>query len=116
MQRFYQFPVTRSIFVEKSSQRAYAYACSIPRMQQGSSPSSAPLVPESGLPKLFGKKRGRMRSELIYSAITQIPNRFLLSTVAIMATRKLHLNSTRVEETANQVFTAVSNGSYVQVK
>jgi hypothetical protein len=57
-----------------------------------------------------------MRSELIYSAITQIPNRFLLSTVAIMAVRKLHLNSTRVEETANHVFTAVSNGSYVQVK
>lgn len=56
-----------------------------------------------------------MRSELIYSAGTQIPNRFLLSTVAIMAVRKLHLNSTRVEETANQVFTAVANGSYVQV-
>ncbi|HZD51336.1 MAG TPA: hypothetical protein VE178_21535 [Silvibacterium sp.] len=32
-----------------------------------------------------------------------------------MAVRKLHLNSTRVEETANQVFTAVANGSYVQV-
>jgi hypothetical protein len=56
-----------------------------------------------------------MRSELIYSAGTQIPNRFLLSTVAIMAVRKLHLNSTRVEETANQVFTAVANGNYVQV-
>lgn len=57
-----------------------------------------------------------MRSELIYSAGNQIPNRFLLATVAIMAVRKLHLNSTRVEETANQVFTAVSNGSYLQVK
>ena len=56
-----------------------------------------------------------MRSELIYSAGSQIPNRFLLSTVAIMAVRKLHLNSTRVEETANQVFTAVANGSYVEV-
>jgi hypothetical protein len=56
-----------------------------------------------------------MRSELIYSAGNQIPNRFLLSTVAIMAVRKLHLNSTRVEETANQVFTAVANGTYVQV-
>lgn len=57
-----------------------------------------------------------MRSELIYSAGMQIPNRFLLSTVAIMAVRKLHLNSTRVEETANQVFTAVANGNYVEVK
>ncbi len=56
-----------------------------------------------------------MRSELIYSAGAQIPNRFLLSTVAIMAVRKLHLNSTRVEETANQVFTAVACGNYVQV-
>ena len=56
-----------------------------------------------------------MRSELIYSAGTQIPNRFLLSTIAIMAVRKLHLNSTRVEETANQVFTAVANGKYVEV-
>ncbi|HTY83463.1 MAG TPA: hypothetical protein VMB19_04560 [Silvibacterium sp.] len=32
-----------------------------------------------------------------------------------MAVRKLHLNSTRVEETANQVFTAVAGGSYLQV-
>lgn len=56
-----------------------------------------------------------MRSELIYSAGNQIPNRFLLSTVAIMAVRKLHLNSTRVEETANNVFTAISNGNYLQV-
>ena len=56
-----------------------------------------------------------MRSELVYSAGIQIPNRFLLSTVAMIAVRKLHINTTRVEETANQVFSDVANGSYVQV-
>jgi hypothetical protein len=56
-----------------------------------------------------------MRSELIYSAGLQIPNRFLLSTVAMMAVRKLHINTTRVEETANQVFSDVAKGTYVQV-
>jgi hypothetical protein len=85
------------------------------RAQQGSSPFSALLVSESGPLKIIGKKRGNMRSELVYSAGMQIPNRFLLSTVAMIAVRKLHINTTRVEETANQVFTDVANGSYVQV-
>jgi hypothetical protein len=56
-----------------------------------------------------------MRSELVYSAGIRVPNRFLLSTVAIMAVRRLHVTSTRVEETANQVFSDVANGIYVQV-
>lgn len=56
-----------------------------------------------------------MRSELVYSAGIQITNRFLLSTVAMGAVRKLHINSTRVEDTTNQVFTEVANGNYVQV-
>jgi hypothetical protein len=57
-----------------------------------------------------------MRSELVYSAGVQISNRFLLSTVAMNAVRKLHISSTRVEDTTNQVFTEVANGNYVQVK
>jgi hypothetical protein len=57
-----------------------------------------------------------MRSQLVYSAGIQISNRFLLSTVAMNAVRKLHINSTRVEDTTNQVFSEVANGSYVQVK
>jgi hypothetical protein len=56
-----------------------------------------------------------MRSELVYLAGIRVPNRFLLSTVAIMAVRKLHVKSTRVEETANQVLADVANGSYAQV-
>lgn len=56
-----------------------------------------------------------MRSELVYSAGIQITNRFLLSTVAMNAVRKLHINSTRVEDTTNQVFREVANGNYTQV-
>jgi hypothetical protein len=56
-----------------------------------------------------------MRSELVYSAGIQISNRFLLSTVAMNAVRRLHINSTRVEDTANHVFSEVANGNYVQV-
>ncbi|MFZ0662727.1 MAG: hypothetical protein WAM66_08550 [Acidobacteriaceae bacterium] len=57
-----------------------------------------------------------MRSQLVYSAGIQISNRFLLSTVAMNAVRKLHINSTRVEDTTNQVFSEVANGNYIQVK
>lgn len=57
-----------------------------------------------------------MRSQLVYSAGIQISNRFLLSTVAMNAVRKLHINSTRVEDTTNEVFSEVANGNYIQVK
>lgn len=56
-----------------------------------------------------------MRSQLIYSAGNQISNRFLLSTVAMNAVRRLHINSTRVEDTTNQVFSEVAKGNYVRV-
>jgi len=56
-----------------------------------------------------------MRSQLVYSAGNQISNRFLLSTVTMNAVRKLHINSTRVEDTTNQVFSEVAKGNYVQV-
>ena len=47
-----------------------------------------------------------MRSELVYSAGIKIANRFLLATVAIKAVRKLHISTTRTEDTANVVFCA----------
>lgn len=56
-----------------------------------------------------------MRSELVYSAGIQISNRFMLSTVAMNAVRKLHINSTRVEDTTNAVLCEVANGRFVQV-
>jgi len=57
-----------------------------------------------------------VRSALVHSARNQITNRFLLSTVAMSAVRKLHINSTRVEDTTNQVLSEVANGNYVRVK
>lgn len=57
-----------------------------------------------------------MRSDLVYAAGLKIKNRFLLSTVVIHAVRKLHIDSTRTEDTANQVFTEVASGKYLEVK
>lgn len=57
-----------------------------------------------------------MRSQLIYSAGIQVTNRFLLSTIAMGAVRRLHVNSTRVEDTTNQILSEVGNGNYIQVK
>lgn len=57
-----------------------------------------------------------MRSELVYLAQMKISNRFLLSTVAMNAVRRLHIQSTRVEDTTNDVFTEVGKGRYLQAK
>ncbi|HEV2463562.1 MAG TPA: hypothetical protein VGT04_07145 [Acidobacteriaceae bacterium] len=57
-----------------------------------------------------------MRSELVYSAGVRISNRFLLSTVAMTAVRKLHIKSTRIEDTTNEVFSEVAKGNYVEIK
>jgi hypothetical protein len=56
-----------------------------------------------------------VRSELVFSAGTRVKNRFLLSTIAMRAVHGLHINSTRVEDTANRVLADVANGSYVAV-
>ena len=56
-----------------------------------------------------------MRSDLVYSAGLKIENRFLLSTIVIRAVRKLHIGSTRTEDTANQVLADVANGRYAPV-
>lgn len=50
-----------------------------------------------------------MRSNLVYSAGLQIENRFLLASTVMQAVRKLHVNSTRTEDTINTVFTEVAN-------
>ena len=52
-----------------------------------------------------------MRSELVYEAGLKIKNRFLLATTTMMATRKLHVNSTRTEDTVNRVLAEVANGT-----
>ena len=57
-----------------------------------------------------------MRSELIFSASERIENRFLLSTVVMRAVRKLHITSTRTEDTANKVLSEVADGRYVSVQ
>jgi hypothetical protein len=53
-----------------------------------------------------------MRSELVYEAGLKIENRFLLATTAMQATRKLHVTSTRTEDTVNRVFAEVARGHY----
>ena len=53
-----------------------------------------------------------MRSQLVYEAGLKIGNRFLLATTAMQATRKLHVNSTRTEDTVNRVLAEVAQGSY----
>ena len=57
-----------------------------------------------------------MRSDLVYTAGLKIENRFLLATTVMQAVRKLHVNSTRMEDTANAVFADVSNGRYNDVE
>ena len=50
-----------------------------------------------------------MRSELVYTAGIQIENRFLLAATVMRVVRRLHVNSTRTEDTINKVFTDVAN-------
>jgi len=54
-----------------------------------------------------------MRSELVYEAGLKIENRFLLAATAMRAARKLHVSSTRTEDTVNRVFAEVANGTRV---
>lgn len=50
-----------------------------------------------------------MRSDLVYAAGLQITNRFLLAATAMQAVRKLHVDSTRTEDTINKVFSEVAS-------
>lgn len=44
-----------------------------------------------------------MRSDLVFRATTNVPNRFLLSQLASKAARKLHRSGNRMQDTANDV-------------
>lgn len=44
-----------------------------------------------------------MRSDLIFGALTHVPNRYLLTVLASKATRKLHKPGVRIENTTNDV-------------
>jgi len=54
-----------------------------------------------------------MRSELVYKAALKIENHFLLATTIMQAVRKLHINSTRTEDTSNRAFIDVAAGLYL---
>jgi hypothetical protein len=54
-----------------------------------------------------------MRSELVYGAELKIENRFLLAATAMRAARKLHISSTRTEDTVNRVLAEVARGTPV---
>jgi hypothetical protein len=57
-----------------------------------------------------------MRSELVYTAGLRIENRFLLATTVMRAVRRLHVSSTRTEDTTNKVFAEVAQGRYADGK
>lgn len=44
-----------------------------------------------------------MRSQLVFDAMSLVPNRFLLAKLAARATRQFHRPHTRIEDTANYV-------------
>ena len=50
-----------------------------------------------------------MRSDLVHAAGYRIENRFLLATTTMKAVRKLHVASTRTEDTINNVFVEVAH-------
>jgi hypothetical protein len=45
-----------------------------------------------------------MRSKLVFGAMAQVSNRFLLVRLASKATRALHKPNSRIQETMNDVF------------
>ncbi len=57
-----------------------------------------------------------MRSELVYAAGLKMENRFLMAVVTMQAVRKLHIASTRTEDTANHVFSELAAGRALDVK
>jgi len=72
------------------------------------SPLNPAPVPNSPQPKM----KEPMRSNLVYRAALKIENKFLLSTTVMQAVRKLHINSTRTEDTSNRVLIDVAEGRY----
>jgi hypothetical protein len=56
-----------------------------------------------------------MRSQLVYAAGLKMENRYLLAVVTMLAVRKLHIVSTRTEDTANHVFSELAAGRALDV-
>jgi hypothetical protein len=52
-----------------------------------------------------------MRSALVYEAGIKIENRFLLAATVMRAARRLHVTSTRTEDTVNRVLEEVAKGT-----
>jgi hypothetical protein len=50
-----------------------------------------------------------MRSDLVYSAVLRVENRFLLASTAMVAVRRLHVDATRTEDTINRVLAEVAD-------
>ena len=49
-----------------------------------------------------------MRSQLVFSAMMHVSNRYMLTRLAAKATRKLHKPNTRIQDTANEVLVRFS--------
>ena len=54
-----------------------------------------------------------MRSDLVFGAMTHVPNRYLLCQVAFKAARKLHRPGNRMQETANDVLVRFSRSNSI---
>lgn len=52
-----------------------------------------------------------MRSNLIYSSLKPVKNRYLLCQLISKATRKFHKPNTRIQETMNEVLARVSTAA-----
>lgn len=50
-----------------------------------------------------------MRSDLVFGAMTNVPNRYLLARLAAKAARTLHKPGTRMQDTANEVLARFSS-------
>jgi hypothetical protein len=55
-----------------------------------------------------------MRSDLVFRATTNVPNRYLLSQLASKAARKLHRPGARLQDTANHVLVRFSRANPVE--
>jgi hypothetical protein len=56
-----------------------------------------------------------MRSELVFGAIAQVSNRYLLTNLASKAARKFHRPNTRIQDTTNDVFVRLSQPSPILI-
>ena len=57
-----------------------------------------------------------MRSDLVFGAMTHVPNRYLLTLLASKAARKLHRPGTRMQDTANSALAQFSLSSPLREK